>query len=389
MSSLGVDRSFLCSAPAAGFTSLPATRARRDQVLPAIQAFADWLAVTLVVSGVELARQFPAPQRFSGTTVSVSACIAALVVLLLGNDGAYRDDNGPLQIRQAERPVRAVAQASVLILLVNIAVGHSFPRGTIAISLLAAMPILMLEKLVLFVLIERLSSRALDARRAADGHWTQLILELSRSAQIKTEPELRGIRDEEVNTGGGWGYELSKRAFDAFLAVVFLAAALPLCLVVALLIFLDSPGPVLFRQERVGRDGRIFKIYKFRSMHVEASGCAVSPTSSADPRITGAGRWLRRCSLDELPQLLNVVRGEMSLVGPRPEMRFLVDQHRSSHRQRLQVPPGMTGLWQLSPARSARIHENPHYDLYYVRNRSFCMDLAILLYTPVRLMRGV
>ena len=247
----------------------------------------------------------------------------------------------------------------------------------------------MLEKLVLFVLIERLSSRALDARRAADGHWTQLILELSRSAQIKTSPEVRGIRDEEVNAGGGWGYELSKRAFDAFLAFVFLAAALPLCLVVALLIFLDSPGPVLFRQERVGRGGRIFKIYKFRSMHVEASGSDVSPTSSADPRITGAGRWLRRCSLDELPQLLNVVKGEMSLAGPRPEMRFLVNQHRSAHRQRLQVTPGMTGLWQLSPARATRIHENPHYDLYYVRNRSFCMDLAILLYTPVLLMRGI
>jgi lipopolysaccharide/colanic/teichoic acid biosynthesis glycosyltransferase len=123
-------------------------------------------------------------------------------------------------------------------------------------------------------------------------------------------------------------------------------------------------------------------------MHITAPRYDFSPTRSSDPRITAMGRVLRRHSLDELPQLINVLVGNMSLVGPRPEMPFIVRSYDERQRQRLQVVPGITGLWQLSPARGLPIHENIHYDLTYIQNRTFLMDLAILIQTPIRALRG-
>jgi lipopolysaccharide/colanic/teichoic acid biosynthesis glycosyltransferase len=155
----------------------------------------------------------------------------------------------------------------------------------------------------------------------------------------------------------------------------------PLLLLIALLVRFDSPGPALFIQRRVGRNGELFNIYKFRSMHTSARKYDFSPIESSDPRVTRIGRFLRRASLDELPQLMNVLIGNMSLVGPRPEMPFIVQDYSSEHRLRLQVTPGITGLWQLSADRAFLIHENIQYDLYYIRNRGFFMDLAILIHT--------
>jgi lipopolysaccharide/colanic/teichoic acid biosynthesis glycosyltransferase len=124
-------------------------------------------------------------------------------------------------------------------------------------------------------------------------------------------------------------------------------------------------------------------------MLVDAPAYSYSPKESQDPRITRIGRYLRKSSLDELPQLFNVIKGEMSLVGPRPEMPFIVEQYGPREEQRLDVVPGITGLWQLSADRAFLIHENLQYDLYYIRNRGFFMDLAILLHTAVFAMRGV
>ncbi len=186
-----------------------------------------------------------------------------------------------------------------------------------------------------------------------------------------------------------WYYELVKRPFDYLIALLLIAFLAPLWLSIAVALKLDSRGPVLFRQRRVGINGRLFDIYKFRSMYVDAPAYAFSPKESDDPRITRVGRFLRRTSLDELPQLINVLRGDMSLVGPRPEMPFIVKRYNAHHRQRLQVTPGITGLWQLSADRGYLIHENIQYDLYYIRNRSFFMDIAILLHTVVFAMRGV
>jgi lipopolysaccharide/colanic/teichoic acid biosynthesis glycosyltransferase len=163
----------------------------------------------------------------------------------------------------------------------------------------------------------------------------------------------------------------------------------PLFLFLATLIKLDSKGPALFRQERVGLSRRRFKMFKFRTMYTEVPAYAHSPRESDDRRITRLGRFLRRTSLDELPQLLNVLRGDMSLVGPRPEMPFIVETYTERHAQRLQVKPGITGLWQLSGDRNYLIHENMEYDLYYIQHRNFFMDLAILLHTTIFAMRGI
>jgi len=185
------------------------------------------------------------------------------------------------------------------------------------------------------------------------------------------------------------GYEFVKSAWDVAATLVILALGLPLLLLLAILVRLDSPGPALFLQNRVGINGKIFRMFKFRTMRQEVDPYDFSPVATEDPRITRIGKFLRRTSLDELPQLLNVLKGDMALVGPRPEMPFIVDQYNAVHCQRLLVKPGITGLWQLSADRAYLIHENIQYDLYYIRNRSFFIDLAILLHTAVFAMRGV
>jgi lipopolysaccharide/colanic/teichoic acid biosynthesis glycosyltransferase len=186
-----------------------------------------------------------------------------------------------------------------------------------------------------------------------------------------------------------WAYATSKRAFDIVSSSLLLCLFGPLLLAIAVVVQLDSAGPALFVQKRVGRGGRLFDIYKFRSMRVGVPRYAVSPASPHDSRITRIGRLLRKSSLDELPQLVNVLKGHMSLVGPRPEMPFIVDQYDTTQMLRLSVVPGITGLWQLSADRGSQIHENLYYDLDYIRNRSFLLDTAILLHTLFFAMRGV
>jgi exopolysaccharide biosynthesis polyprenyl glycosylphosphotransferase len=184
-------------------------------------------------------------------------------------------------------------------------------------------------------------------------------------------------------------YESVKRVCDVLGSLILMVLGTPVFLLLALAIKLDSKGPVLFRQERVGLNGKRFRMFKFRTMHANAPTYEYSPQVSADPRITRLGKFLRQTSLDEVPQLLNVLQGHMSLVGPRPEMPFIVEQYTDRHRQRLQVRPGLTGLWQLSGDRAFLIHENVEYDLYYIRHRSFFMDVAILLHTIIFAARGI
>ncbi len=190
-------------------------------------------------------------------------------------------------------------------------------------------------------------------------------------------------------SGGKRVYQALKRVFDFTISLILLVLALPVWAILALLIRCDSKGPVFFHQRRIGARGKPFQLYKFRTMHTDAPRFGFHPTTPDDPRITGVGRWLRRTSLDELPQLINIIKGDMSLVGPRPEMPFIVDQYSRGHRRRLEVIPGLTGLWQLSADRRFLIHENIQYDLYYIRNRNFFMDMAILLHTVVFAMQGM
>jgi len=194
--------------------------------------------------------------------------------------------------------------------------------------------------------------------------------------------EVVPVRESEV-------YRIVKRLMDLVLGGLALLVAGPVMAVIGVIIGLTDGRPVIFTQERVGQFGRTFRMFKFRSMYRNVPAYAPTPKDPADPRITPVGRFLRRTSLDELPQLLNVLRGEMSLVGPRPEMPFIVARYTPAQRERLLAKPGITGLWQISADRAFEIHENIDYDLYYIRNRSLLLDVVILLHTLIFAIRGV
>jgi lipopolysaccharide/colanic/teichoic acid biosynthesis glycosyltransferase len=184
------------------------------------------------------------------------------------------------------------------------------------------------------------------------------------------------------------GYELTKRALDIVGASVGLTISAPLLAASALAVRLEDGGPVFFRQERVGLDGRLFDVLKLRTMivdaHTQGAGYAVD---KGDSRITRIGNLLRRTSLDELPQLWNVLRGEMSLVGPRPTLSYQVEQYTERQRRRLEVRPGLTGWAQVNGRASLSWPERIELDVWYVEHRSFALDLRILLRTALVLLR--
>ena len=183
--------------------------------------------------------------------------------------------------------------------------------------------------------------------------------------------------------------EAVKRAFDLF--VSFLGTTVWLLFFhwwIALWIKMDSKGPVFFTQNRVGRDGKLFKLYKYRTMVTETDQYAVAPTESDDPRVTRAGRFLRKTSLDEVPQLLNVLKGDMAMVGPRPEMPFIVDEYEEWQKRRLDVKPGITGLWQVIGRKNLPLHLNMEYDFYYIMNQSLLLDIEILIRTVPAVITG-
>ncbi len=179
-----------------------------------------------------------------------------------------------------------------------------------------------------------------------------------------------------------------KRALDIAIAMIVLALTMPIFVISALSIKRESKGPVFFLQTRIGKDGVPFRMIKFRTMHEHLSFDAPAPRTERDPRVTNIGRWLRRYSLDELPQLLNVLRGEMSIVGPRPEMPFIVATYGPIQRERLRAKPGLTGLWQISCARGEAIHENLDYDLYYIEHQSIMLDFVIIGLTGFAVFKG-
>lgn len=178
-----------------------------------------------------------------------------------------------------------------------------------------------------------------------------------------------------------------KRLFDLFFAALGLVLLSPLLLAVALAVKLTSPGPVLFTQERVGYRGRPFKVLKFRTMVTDAERRGAPLTVGADPRITPAGRILRRLKLDELPQLINVLKGEMSLVGPRPTLAYQVEKYTPRQRRRLEVKPGLTGWAQIHGRTKLSWPERIEYDLWYVDNWSLALDFKIILRTFMVILR--
>ena len=239
---------------------------------------------------------------------------------------------------------------------------------------------------------------------------------------MKSDIELDSVRSfDQYAIGpvisGRWLYYASKRLLDIFLASLALILLSPLLLLIAILVRLTSPGPALFIQERVSARRRtmdqkaywqqyLFRCYKFRSMvcnadssihqkYVEAlinsdqeglssmQGETTQATKLVnDPRITRLGRFLRKSSLDEVPQFWNVVKGDMSLVGPRPAIPYEVEMYKNWHLQRLKAKPGVTGLWQVTARSSAAFDEMILLDLQYIEKQSFWLDLVILVKTP-------
>jgi lipopolysaccharide/colanic/teichoic acid biosynthesis glycosyltransferase len=193
-----------------------------------------------------------------------------------------------------------------------------------------------------------------------------------------------------------------KRTFDFTFAIVSLIFLSPVFFLISLGIKLSSEGPVFFKQKRIGQvrlkkqmkfDGTVLKgesfyIYKFRTMTVDTPIYAVSPKNSEDKRITKIGKVLRKTCADELPQLINVLKGNMSLVGPRPEMPFIVEKYDHLQARRLWAKPGVTGLWQLQGSREKPIHEDLKFDMFYVKNWSLWLDYRILVQTLKFMIRG-
>lgn len=179
------------------------------------------------------------------------------------------------------------------------------------------------------------------------------------------------------------------RAADVVVAGTALVVVSPVLAVATLAVKFTSPGPVLFRQMRVGKDGRDFELLKLRTMTVgaehEGAGYAVD---EGDPRITRVGKFLRRLSLDELPQLWNVVRGDMSVIGPRPTLRYQVEQYTPRQRRRLEIKPGITGWAQVHGRAALPWAERIELDVWYVEHRSPWLDLRTVALTPFALFRG-
>jgi len=262
-------------------------------------------------------------------------------------------------------------------------------------------------------LFERLAESSTDAvvvvgsDELSSSSINELSWRLDPGQQLVVAPQIVGVAGSRIHTRPVAGLPLihvetpsydgakrfAKRALDLAGSAMLILALLPLFLATAIAIKVTSPGPVVYRQERIGLSGRPFTIFKFRSMVVDADrelptllaeqGTAGSPLFKVrqDPRVTRVGSILRRYSIDELPQLLNVFRGEMSLVGPRPQVDGEVRLYDSKSSRRLVVKPGMSGLWQVSGRSNLSWEDSIRLDLYYVENWSITTDLVILLRT--------
>jgi lipopolysaccharide/colanic/teichoic acid biosynthesis glycosyltransferase len=194
-------------------------------------------------------------------------------------------------------------------------------------------------------------------------------------------------REQPAERRATHSYFYVKSLIDRFAALAALAALFPLMLWIVWRVQRDSRGPAIFRQVRAGRDGRPFTLLKFRTMRTDVDPFGESPRSGDDPRVTPLGRWLRETSLDELPQLINVLRGEMSLVGPRPLYMQQMAEWNERQRGRLRVPPGLTGLAQIEGRGGLTIEEKLEWDVRYAASACLRTDVLILLRTVTNVLR--
>ena len=207
-----------------------------------------------------------------------------------------------------------------------------------------------------------------------------------------TGKELEVVNMQLINIANQNRYEKIKRFFDICLSAAALVVLSPLLLVIAILIYLEDKGPVIYTQTRIGKDGRAFKLYKFRSMCVDADEKLKDlqklnerdgPVFKIrdDPRVTKVGKFIRKTCIDELPQLVNIIKGDMSIVGPRPPLPNEVEQYNSYQKQRLLVVPGLTCYWQIQKGEETTFDEWVELDLKYIKERSILLDFRLILLT--------
>lgn len=299
--------------------------------------------------------------------------LALMGITIFAFSGSYPRYRTPLHIADTAGLLRG-SSCALLLLAISYMCTRSVPDGDFIVVLAFVLLCLIVQRELLHILNPRMSGTLLFDVCSEDGRYQ--IQEAGGFSFI--EGDVRGLAERLV-----------KRAMDIIGAAIVLVVALPFLVAVSALIKLDSDGPVFIRQKRIGRNGKNFSMWKFRSMNARVQRYARSPVSDADPRLTRLGRTLRRFSIDEVPQLLNVLKGDMSLVGPRPEMPFIVENYDSHQRLRLNALPGITGLWQISPARAMPIHDNVGLDLFYIQNQGIFLDLAILLRTVTAVFRGI
>lgn len=207
-----------------------------------------------------------------------------------------------------------------------------------------------------------------------------------------TGKELEVVNMQLINIANQNRYEKIKRFFDICLIAAALVVLSPLLLVIAILIYLEDKGPVIYSQTRIGKDGRAFKLYKFRSMCVDADEKLKDLQElnerdgpvfkiKNDPRVTKVGKFIRKTCIDELPQLVNIIKGDMSIVGPRPPLPNEVEQYNSYQKQRLLVVPGLTCYWQIQKGEETTFDEWVELDLKYIKERSILLDFRLILLT--------
>lgn len=241
-------------------------------------------------------------------------------------------------------------------------------------------------------LIEQLRGLPIDLRVVPDVY--DLAYARATVSHIEGIP-LVGLRDPALSPSS----KLVKYGFDRLVSFLGLLIGAPILLAIAVAIKLDSPGPIFYGARRIGESGQPFTMYKFRTMREGADAAlaeAVGQEALAagvykvpgDPRVTRLGRWLRRTSIDEVPNLLNVLRGEMSLVGPRPEQPFIVADYEAWQHRRTAIRPGMTGWWQVNGRGDLPMHQHTDFDLYYVENYSLLLDVRILSKTVGAVLAG-
>jgi lipopolysaccharide/colanic/teichoic acid biosynthesis glycosyltransferase len=245
-------------------------------------------------------------------------------------------------------------------------------------------PLAFLVSIPVLAALGALSVRGFQAQSRSSANADLLEADFTAEAAQTTRLELEWRRHRLANST----YKSVRNVLDRVLAFVSMVVLSPVLFVIAAAISLDSPGPVLFRQRRVGMGGRPFTIIKFRTLRAEAPRYSLK-LSEYDSRITRVGKFLRRSGLDELPQLWNVFCGEMAMIGPRPEQIELIDLYEPWQRQRESVRPGITGWWQVHHRDGEPLHHHVDRDLYYIRHQGPWIDLLIVLATMRILLTAV